>query len=609
MLYAIAGSPQPPEGGNVAGGGTYASGEQATVTALPVGSYTFRNWTEDGVEVSTSASFSFTVRGNRSLIAHFIRLQYSLTVTASGAGEGTITSSPSGVQCVASAGNTAGACAAAFDRATSVALTAAPAAGHSFVGWSGACSGTGICSVAMNSNLTVTARFDHASASTVGYLAPADVTNGRFVIDVPASPSGETYIVAVPNLSSADWWNRSQYLHDQLIRFAISTSPAPPAQPTPLRALPQAQRPVRHEWGKPASGPAGALLQGRIFHIWSQTEQRYIPVPGRLAFTGNTHAFYEDTANIVRFTTSEWQALNSVMEGELGRLYRLMGSPTDLDGNERVIVFVSRTMMQHRSSGEAYVDGCHLRVTLTGCVDRGEFVYIASLDHFNPTPTNRQFYVTNYYPRNILHETTHILQQSHAYRRSGSWASFSVPAYYGEGQAELMSTISGLRLDELWASLKRRFVEPNQTQQNPWFYPYDLGALFYWYVHQSYGEGVSQAIIDTAYDSRRTSLGITHLAFGIAEPLVLATMYSSLVFDGTAFGTRHGLHFPDEEVSARLSGTPLPVTLVAEGGTAAVDRSFTGAAIFRLVHSRALRIQLEVSPELAYVVVAQPDLR
>jgi beta-lactam-binding protein with PASTA domain len=40
-----------------------------------------------------------------------------------------------------------------------VALTASPAAGSVFVGWSGACSGTGGCNVTTNAEVTVTATF------------------------------------------------------------------------------------------------------------------------------------------------------------------------------------------------------------------------------------------------------------------------------------------------------------------------------------------------------------------------------------------------------------------------------------------------------------------
>ncbi len=53
------------------GGGTYNSGDAATVTAQSVIGYTFQKWTENDNQVSASASYSFTVTGDRSLVAEY----------------------------------------------------------------------------------------------------------------------------------------------------------------------------------------------------------------------------------------------------------------------------------------------------------------------------------------------------------------------------------------------------------------------------------------------------------------------------------------------------------------------------------------------------------
>ena len=77
-----------------------------------------------------------------------------LTVTTEElAGSGTVSSSPAGIACGT-------ACDARFDRNTTVTLTATPASGSVFGGWSGGgCSGTGPCTVTMSSDQTVTATF------------------------------------------------------------------------------------------------------------------------------------------------------------------------------------------------------------------------------------------------------------------------------------------------------------------------------------------------------------------------------------------------------------------------------------------------------------------
>ena len=85
-------------GGSVSGGGTFEENTQVTVTATPNSGYHFVRWTENGAEVSTSASYSFTLTADRTLTAVFSRNSsggysyYTIEATA-GAG-GSI--SPSG---------------------------------------------------------------------------------------------------------------------------------------------------------------------------------------------------------------------------------------------------------------------------------------------------------------------------------------------------------------------------------------------------------------------------------------------------------------------------------------------------------------------------------
>lgn len=64
-------SSNPANVGAVTGGGCYAAGQYCTLTATPVMGYVFVNWTENGEEVSTSNTLSFTVTEDRSLVANF----------------------------------------------------------------------------------------------------------------------------------------------------------------------------------------------------------------------------------------------------------------------------------------------------------------------------------------------------------------------------------------------------------------------------------------------------------------------------------------------------------------------------------------------------------
>jgi uncharacterized repeat protein (TIGR02543 family) len=76
-----------------------------------------------------------------------------LTAKLAGSKQGTVTSSPAGINC----GTT---CSASFFRPQTVTLTEHPVSGHTFTGWSGACTGkTATCKVKMTKAKTVTATF------------------------------------------------------------------------------------------------------------------------------------------------------------------------------------------------------------------------------------------------------------------------------------------------------------------------------------------------------------------------------------------------------------------------------------------------------------------
>ena len=82
---------------------------------------------------------------------------YALNVSKSGNGSGTV--SGGSINC----GST---CSANVNQGSSVTLTANPDSGSTFAGWSGPCSGTGTCTVTMNSAQNVTATFNSVTCSS-----------------------------------------------------------------------------------------------------------------------------------------------------------------------------------------------------------------------------------------------------------------------------------------------------------------------------------------------------------------------------------------------------------------------------------------------------------
>ena len=78
----ITATAEPVEGGSVSGGGTYELGSNCTLNAVAAVGYEFVSWTLNGNQVSTDASFSFTVTGNAVYVAHFSKTVNHYTVSA-----------------------------------------------------------------------------------------------------------------------------------------------------------------------------------------------------------------------------------------------------------------------------------------------------------------------------------------------------------------------------------------------------------------------------------------------------------------------------------------------------------------------------------------------
>jgi uncharacterized repeat protein (TIGR02543 family) len=125
-----------------------------------------------------------TMNSAQSVSASFTRAPKSITVTKTGAGTGTVTSAPSGINCGSS-------CSASFADGTVVTLSAAADAGKTFTGWTGACSGTGPCQVTMSADQSVSAAFAVIATPTLpraGHpAAPANRSAGGVLLTLTAA--------------------------------------------------------------------------------------------------------------------------------------------------------------------------------------------------------------------------------------------------------------------------------------------------------------------------------------------------------------------------------------------------------------------------------------
>ncbi len=131
---------------------SYGYGTTVTLTASPQVGSQFAGWS--GACAGSAPTCTVTMTAAQTVAATFVPVQYQLTVMRGGAGSGVVVSSPAGINCGAD-------CTEIYSYGTTVTLTVSPAAGSSFAGWSGACSGSGpTCFVTMTAASTVTANFN-----------------------------------------------------------------------------------------------------------------------------------------------------------------------------------------------------------------------------------------------------------------------------------------------------------------------------------------------------------------------------------------------------------------------------------------------------------------
>ena len=136
----------PVAGGSVSGGGTFPQGSLLNVTAMPKAGYSFTDWTVNGINVSSSPSYLFTLTGNEVLVANFTQTKFSIEVSSSASTEGSV--SGGGV----------------FVAGGSHTVKATPKHGFKFVGWSGtATSSSASYTLVLTGNEVLVANFQPVS--------------------------------------------------------------------------------------------------------------------------------------------------------------------------------------------------------------------------------------------------------------------------------------------------------------------------------------------------------------------------------------------------------------------------------------------------------------
>ena len=217
------------------------AGQTVTLTAAPAAGSSFAGWT--GVtSCSTSATCSFVLNSNITATATFntvVAGTFTITTAKAGTGSGTVTCAPT--TCTANTGS-------------AVTVTAAAASGSTFVGWSGACTGTGACSLTSAGNVTATFNTIPVTTPNSTAFTASDRVASTDILNVRSSPSASATLLGTQALGAlgtintnssngvfADgyyWWNVNYdtgvdgwSVENYLVKYT------PPTTPTPTGAI------------------------------------------------------------------------------------------------------------------------------------------------------------------------------------------------------------------------------------------------------------------------------------------------------------------------------------------------------------------------------------
>jgi hypothetical protein len=145
----------------------YPAGQMVTLTPKPAANSKFKAWTGH----ADCADGSVKIDANKTCTATFTVNTLSLSISKMG--NGTVTSTPSGINCGT-------ACSFNFVAGTALTLKSTPDAGFAFAGWGGGCTGTADCKMTLSSNTTVTASFVNSLSDRIGIFRPS---TGEWFLD------------------------------------------------------------------------------------------------------------------------------------------------------------------------------------------------------------------------------------------------------------------------------------------------------------------------------------------------------------------------------------------------------------------------------------------
>lgn len=154
----------PENAGILTGSGTYDIGETATLKATPTSAYTFTGWELDGVTVCTNESYSFTVTGNQTYVAHFTIKTINITAIPSPTTGGFVTGT------------------ASYDYGATATVTATSNIGYTFANWT-------------ENGVVVSTQPEYSFTATNDRTLIANFSLGNYFINVTSEPYNSATII------------------------------------------------------------------------------------------------------------------------------------------------------------------------------------------------------------------------------------------------------------------------------------------------------------------------------------------------------------------------------------------------------------------------------
>ena len=187
---------------------------------------------------------TFTLTADTTVTGVF-ELPQALTTTVVGDGQGSVETSDyssllhRGLRCEKALTENSKSCTISYSYGTEETLTAVPAGGSKFVGWSGACAGTGTCTVLMDRAQDVTASFFNDVGIHVNAI---EVTQGIQTTELPTRTSSQDTAVSytgVPLSSLGGAVTKVEFAQDHatVVRVYVNTALPLDGEPVPTMRL------------------------------------------------------------------------------------------------------------------------------------------------------------------------------------------------------------------------------------------------------------------------------------------------------------------------------------------------------------------------------------